>query len=252
MNIMITAGGTTESIDNVRSITNTGTGRLGAVIAEQFAGQDAVDRIFYICNARAVRPTANKIEQHIAEDTKQLEQTIQTLCQFEKIDAVIHSMAVSDYRVRNITTASAIAEDIAETLSQKHSCSIEQMTECIYNSATFRKEDKISSNVEDLVILLEKTPKVIAQLRPLLPDAVIVGFKLLSGVDEETLIDTAFELLRKNDCDYVLANDMHTVSGYANHIGYLVDRNKHYGIQIGKEEIAKFIVRTVLNHEGGL
>lgn len=35
MRILITAGGTSENIDSVRKITNSSSGRLGAVIAEQ-------------------------------------------------------------------------------------------------------------------------------------------------------------------------------------------------------------------------
>ncbi|MFO7160860.1 MAG: phosphopantothenoylcysteine decarboxylase, partial [[Clostridium] cellulosi] len=36
MNVLITAGGTTENIDPVRKIKNTATGRLGSLIAEEF------------------------------------------------------------------------------------------------------------------------------------------------------------------------------------------------------------------------
>lgn len=37
MRVLITAGGTSEKIDNVRSITNHSTGRLGCLIAEKFS-----------------------------------------------------------------------------------------------------------------------------------------------------------------------------------------------------------------------
>ena len=36
MNIIITSGGTSENIDNVRKITNTATGALGSIIANEF------------------------------------------------------------------------------------------------------------------------------------------------------------------------------------------------------------------------
>ena len=47
MNILITAGGTTETIDGVRSITNTGTGRLGSLIADEFEKSPMINNIYY-------------------------------------------------------------------------------------------------------------------------------------------------------------------------------------------------------------
>jgi len=42
MRILVTLGGTSESIDQVREITNQSTGQLGTFIAEQFLAQGAV------------------------------------------------------------------------------------------------------------------------------------------------------------------------------------------------------------------
>ena len=46
MNIIVTAGGTSEPIDNVRRIANTGTGRLGSLVADELAEADWTDHIF--------------------------------------------------------------------------------------------------------------------------------------------------------------------------------------------------------------
>lgn len=43
-NIVITAGGTSEYIDTVRKITNSGTGKLGATIANKLSNEN---KIFY-------------------------------------------------------------------------------------------------------------------------------------------------------------------------------------------------------------
>jgi hypothetical protein len=67
----------------------------------------------------------------------------------------------------------------------------------------------------------------------------------LSGVSETQLIDTAYGLLKKNDCDYVLANDMRTIGEVALHKGHLIDRNKDYRTVEGKSEIASVIVDAV-------
>lgn len=58
MNIIITAGGTTERIDAVRKITNTGTGKLGSLTAEEFIKQGGsnIEKIFYICEKGTIVP----------------------------------------------------------------------------------------------------------------------------------------------------------------------------------------------------
>ena len=45
LNIVITAGGTSEPIDNVRKITNSSTGKLGAVIAEELLKREDIDKM---------------------------------------------------------------------------------------------------------------------------------------------------------------------------------------------------------------
>ena len=112
-------------------------------------------------------------------------------------------------------------------------------------------EAKISSDKENLMVVLEKAPKIIAMYRGLLPKAVIVGFKLLSDVSEEELVRAGSSLLLKNDCDFVLANDMRTVraggpDGAEGHEGLLIDREGKFERAAGKPAIASLIVNSVL------
>ncbi len=91
MNILITAGGTSEKIDNVRSITNHSTGRLGKAIAEMFLAQG--HQVTYVTTPQAVHPTNNL---HLAlieiETTKDLESALLTLFKQQTFDSIIHSM----------------------------------------------------------------------------------------------------------------------------------------------------------------
>ncbi|MDR0851603.1 MAG: phosphopantothenate--cysteine ligase [Clostridiales Family XIII bacterium] len=259
MNILITAGGTTEKIDAVRSISNTGTGRLGALIAERLAASPDVERIFYVCNERPVKPDTSKAAVLRANDTQELEAAVSQVCKNNKIDAIVHSMAVSDYRTRTVTTSRLIGIRIADRLVDGALGDLrtgDQKTafdgiatvaaDAVFNAPSIAAGGKISSDKDDLVVVMEKTPKIIAQLRGFAPEAVIVGFKLLSGVSEDVLIDTAYALLQKNACDYVLANDMNTVGKSEGHTGYLIDREKRYTVCIGKANIAEKIAQTVL------
>ena len=43
LNIVITSGGTSEYIDAVRKITNSGTGKLGSIIAEQISKNENIN-----------------------------------------------------------------------------------------------------------------------------------------------------------------------------------------------------------------
>jgi len=209
MNIIITAGGTSEPIDAVRRITNNSTGALGAMIAKAFLdalGEGAGCNIFYIMAKGAVRPALDSIIE--IETVADLDAALRSVLAANRIDVIIHAAAVSDYRVKN--TASG----------------------------------KISSDTDEITITLIKAPKLMAMFRSLVPQAQIVGFKLLSDACEAELIDVAYALLQKYDCDYVLANDTIQLDP-SNHKGFLIDKNKNIEVFTGKDEIAKAIVRRV-------
>lgn len=74
---------------------------------------------------------------------------------------------------------------------------------------------KIPSGKKKLVLEMLPAPRIIAQLRKITPDAKIVGFKVEAKKDK--LEEKAFELLKKNNLDFVVAN---TVSGFGS------DRNE--------------------------
>ena len=63
MNIIVTAGGTSEPIDNVRRIANTGTGRIpGSLVADELAEADWTGHIFYVCAKRiSIRPVSKRV-----------------------------------------------------------------------------------------------------------------------------------------------------------------------------------------------
>ena len=235
-NIILTAGGTSEPIDRIRSITNTSTGMLGRLIARELSKSDKVGRIFYIHGKKAVMPDCEKVTPVPVESVENLLDAVNKLCSSYKIDAVIHCMAVSDFRVRSVVSA--------EMLDKKAAGGAFNPKEFFDSENLLSKYNKLPSSSGEPVILLEKTPKVLPIFRQLLPDAVIVGFKLLDGVSHEELIDTAYRLLEKNGCDYVLANDYRTVEA-GKHEGFLIDGDKKELHFCGKQEIARGIAAAV-------
>ncbi len=241
MTILITAGGTQEPIDSVRSITNHATGRLGVHLAEAFAEDPRVTKILYLCSRHSLTPQTEKAQVVYVRGTHDLEAAVSDLLPREAPAAIIHSMAVSDYRVKKVTTVSHLAS-AAQTAAGRD---LAQMRAALEGAAALGEGKKLGSQTPDMALLLEKTPKIIALLRPLAPRAVIVGFKLLDSVPTETLLETGMALLAANHCDYVFANDMATIIK-GNHCGYLLDKQGEAGYYKGKEAIAAGIAAAVL------
>jgi phosphopantothenate---cysteine ligase (CTP) len=247
MNILITSGGTTEKIDEVRSISNNSTGKLGKAIAEAFSSLEKTEKIYYLCGLSALLPETSKAEVRRIGSVAELETEVRRVLSSDRIDAVIHCMAVSDYSVGTVTTSKLIGSSICECIralnlsdaSEEKTHSI--ITDAVLNTESISNSSKISSDMDDLVLILKKTPKIISLFKQLAPEAVLVGFKLLNDVSLETLIETGYGVLEKNNCDFVLANDLKDISS-SQHIGYLIDKNKAVEKMTGKKEIADSIV----------
>ena len=241
-NIVVTAGGTSEPIDGVRSITNTGTGKLGSLIADAFSEYGNDVRIFYLYAKNAVLPVSGNIDRVCIESTEDLLNAVKNLFSENRIDAVIHSMAVSDYYVDSVITADTFLG--SEKFTDK-----QELLKYISSNDVRGAYNKLPSGLEAPLILLKQTPKILPLFRQLSPECFIVGFKLLCDVSHKELMDTAYRLLEKNSCDLVLANDYSTVRRDM-HTGYLIDRERNEKEFVGKENIASGIVNAVIS--GGI
>ena len=229
MKIIITAGGTSERIDDVRTITNSSTGRLGYAIGKAFVEKygDELERIYYLHGTRAAYVEDEKVTPIMIGGVLDLQDELTRLLTDEKIDAVVHAMAVSDYIVNEVTTLDKIrGVDDPE-------------------NAADLSGNKISSDIDDLVIHMKKSPKVINCIKKVSPETTLVGFKLLSGVPHEELIDVGYHLMQKNSCDFVLANDLQEI-GKDFHKGYLIHPDKSYDTMQNNEEIAAMIANRVM------
>ncbi|GAB2022546.1 phosphopantothenate--cysteine ligase [Pseudolactococcus yaeyamensis] len=222
MRILITSGGTTEKIDQVRGVTNFATGNLGKVIAERFlmANHDVI----LLAGRGAVLPDQhpNLTLLHISDVADLLATTAKWIPQ---TDVFVHSMAVSDYAPIYMTDFDTVA-----TSSDIHEFLVKQNI-----------ENKISSQSDYQVLFLKKTPKIISTIKQLNSSVILFGFKLLVDVSKEQLISVARSALTKNQADYVLANDLTEISATAHH-GWLVGQDVIIEAHT-KLEIADLIVR---------
>lgn len=270
MDVIVTAGGTEEKIDHVRKITNMGTGRLGSLIAEALAEFSEVKRIFYLCGPGAVVPQLSQPERLTlipVVDVADLDREMTRLLTQESIDAVVHSMAVSDYRVEGMVTKNKLAKSIAwelsgtrgiQTLLGKASRGdaepLEQLENQIFQliqnqCQVLDRRGKLSSGLDGLMITMKQTPKVIGRIKELCPSVILVGFKLLDGVPPQELFDVAASLMEKNQCEFVLANDLQNVRGQE-HQAFLLTPGGTVEELNGKEEIAQRIALRVMGKYG--
>lgn len=138
MKLLITSGGTSEKIDQVRSITNHSTGKLGALIAENFLAQG--DQVTLITTQNAVKPaTQPNLTIQIIKNVQDLLETMPSLVRTH--DVLIHSMAVSDYTPIYMTGFDQVtaSQDLTEFLNKTKSI-----------------QGKISSNDDYQVLFLKQ------------------------------------------------------------------------------------------------
>lgn len=239
LKIVITAGGTSEYIDKVRKITNSGTGKLGANITNELLKREDIETIYYICTPKAIKPIEDKRVKIIEIiNTNNLKESVETILKNQNIDWFIHSMAVSDYYVDYVSTASLLANEL------KQNSNFEQVLLNAINKLD--NSDKLSSNEDNLILVLKQTPKIINLIKKISPKTNLIGFKLLENVTEEYLLTIAKQLRDKNQCEYVVANDLKNIKN-GNHKAFLLDKQDNVKIMNGKLDIAMNISHIVNN-----
>ncbi|MBJ8349446.1 phosphopantothenate--cysteine ligase [Streptococcus zalophi] len=227
MRILVTSGGTSEKIDNVRSITNHATGTLGKVITEELLSKG--ESVTLVTTKSSVRPSSHS---HLSiveiNDVANLIETLEPLVKTH--DVLIHSMAVSDYTPVFMTDFEKVknAEQLELFLEQKNT------------------ETKISSDSDYQVLFLKKTPKVISLVKQWNPSIRLIGFKLLVDVSKDELIETAKKSLVTNQADYILANDLSEITSLTHH-AYLVSETEIYEADT-KKEISQLIYERVIKN----
>lgn len=181
LRVAITSGGTKVPIDGVRAITNTSTGRTGAVIAGHLAGRGHDVTLIHATDA--VLPERAAGVTLVPYTTfGDLDDALRATLTGGGFDAVVHLAAVSDYDVDHL--------------------------EVDGRPVAAGAGGKIDSG-DDLAIHLTRTPKLLAGLKRLAgPQATIVGFKLTNGADPDARLDAVRKLVANADADLVVHNDL--------------------------------------------
>lgn len=224
MKILITSGGTSAKIDQVRSITNHASGNLGKIIAELFLQKG--HQVTLVTTKSAVKPQAQAgLDINIVTDVASLAETLEPLVKTHQV--LIHSMAVSDYTPVYMTDLAELqaSDDVSQFFSKKNS------------------EAKISSAADNQVLFLKKTPKIISLVKQWNPAIRLIGFKLLVQVPKEELFAVARTSLKNNQAELIVANDLADIHDQQ-HLAYLVDGSSQE-LAKTKTEIAQKIYERV-------
>lgn len=184
LRVLITSGGTAEPIDGVRVLTNTSTGRTGALIANHFAraGHEVV-----LLRARNAGRPACAVREEIFGTFEELDAMLSRLLGAQDFDAVIHAAAVGDFSVAGIEVAG---------VRQPPGVA------------------KLESAVAP-ILHLRSNPKLLDTLRSRSrnPAVRVVAFKLTRGASPEEARKAVLGLLKGGATDFVLHNDLSARGG---------------------------------------
>ena len=191
--VLVTAGNTRIPIDRVRGIDNIFKGKTGAAIASHFA-KKGFDVTLLTSHPKLVTPETNlKVTGFDTYDSlvTLMEQEIRT-CTY---DMVIHSAAVSDYRVEG--TYKQVCESVAV---EGH---------ILNELVKLDGSGKIGSDHPELWMKLVPTMKIVDQIRnPWGFNGILVKFKLQVGMPDKELIDVATRSMRHSRADFIVANTL--------------------------------------------
>lgn len=243
-NIIITAGPTNERIDSVMKITNMSTGKLGAIVADELLQEESLGTLFYLSPKLAMKPKteSKKLKLVQIESTIDLLNAIKKIITENKIYGMVHSSAVGDYYGEYTITGEQLAEEIAEKLFNqilpKEELKRKVLSIIEHPESLTDNSHKISSYEKNLMVKLGLTPKVIGHIKELDSNILLIGFKLLDGVEKEELLEVATKLREKNDADYIVANNL---AGIHNgmHKATILNKDGIYTECETKQEIAK-------------
>lgn len=206
MNVVVTGGGTVAPIDDVRQITNLSTGRFSASIAEACLGRGA--NVWHIHTPSAQLPFARDAGFDLDADDDDAEH------EHARLDGLRRRWRAARERLHLVPLRDATVADYAENLERTLRSRPIDVAFLAMAVSDFEPEPyrgKLDSDAETMIVRGRRTPKVIRAVRDWSPGLYLVGFKLLSGVDVDVLIEQARDACRINRADLTVANDLKTL-----------------------------------------
>ena len=216
--VLVTAGGTEEPVDGVRTLSNFSTGRTGVLLAEQLRAHGC--EVTLLRAERAVAPGPG-IQCEIFRSFADLSRALQRKLGSEDYDAVVQAAAVSDFSV------AALQVDGREISPGR---------------------GKVGA-ARDFSIRLAPNPKLIDVLRTWSrnPRVRVVGFKLTRGADAAAARSAVEALFAHSKADAVIHNDLESIDRQSGRFpGTLWRADGSSEALASREEVAHAVARFIL------
>ena len=180
--ILVTAGSTNIPIDKVRVITNIFKGKTGRVIAEYFDKQG--HQVTLLTSNFQDRMEAKVNQKYLYGEYDELYREMEGLITTNKYDVIIHSAAVSDYKVDGTFTPAGMGRLMR-----------------------IDNDSKINSNHPELYLKLVPTRKIIDDIRTLWGfKGKLVKFKLQVDMSDDELLEIAKKSRETSGANVIVAN----------------------------------------------
>lgn len=204
--LLVIGGSTIEDIDDVRALIPKSTGKTAIEIAKSAFERGADVKLLYGIGAAEKPP--NYIETEFFRSVNDLCNKALQFLDSTDYDIIIMPAAVSDYTVE-------------------------------------KQEGKISSEKREVVLIkLSQAPKILPRIRKKF-DGYFVGFKLESNVLPEELLERAYDKLKTENLNLIIANDLKNMRPESNEV-LIIDRTKNViSIKARKAQIAEKILDKI-------
>jgi len=184
MRVIVTCGPSFEPIDEVRRITNASTGELGVRLTDALRAA-GIEVILLKGSGATWRESGEGVFSQPFDTNADLLEHLKGTPDREGIAAVFHAAALCDFQVRKTSHAGSSAVP-----------------------------GKIPSQLDQLVIELEPAPKVLAELRALFPQSLLVGWKYEVDGDRASAIQKAWRQIIDNRSNACVVNGRAYGSGF--------------------------------------
>lgn len=203
MKVLITAGATWVKVDKVRIFTSQFTGRTGLCLARRLEKKG--HSVTLLVNPHCLGDIRDvKVVYYRYFD--EFKKAVVEILKSGFYDVIIHTAAVSDYKVKNVS------------------------------------EIKIPSGRKHFTLQLIPAEKIIKKIRTLAKKSLLIQFKL--EVKRKRLIETAYESLKKNKADFVVANAVEDLAG--KYKRFIISRHKDI-VSVESEKSLAGVLDKIIN-----
>lgn len=182
--LVVTYGGTTVPIDDVRSITNFSGGKMGSEIVKCFLSTGPVTSIRH---KKSVNPFELRTTQTRADLLDKDINDYKKLMKLKDRHTNIEFDTYDEYK--------SCVDSVLDKANIFISCA------AVSDFGVEKQSGKIH---DEQILKLNKLEKILPKIRERRPDIFLVGFKLCAGVKDKDLLDAAKAQL--DYCDMVVAN----------------------------------------------